>query len=83
MAVLVVDEAAHGGGVEVDREREAVVVGLVVCQADHRRRVPEPHATNHKMPPKISTHMKELGMIVGKEKVEEAGRVSETWGIGQ
>ena len=78
MAVPAVDEAAHGDGYEVDREQGVVVVGLVVYPADHRHRVPEPHATNRKMPPKISRHTKELGMIVGKKEVEEAGRVSET-----
>ena len=78
--VLEADVVAHDGGDEGDCAREVVVADLVVCQRDHRHRVFEPHATNHKIPSKISIRTKGLGIMAGKKKAEEVERVSETWG---
>ena len=80
VVVLEVDAAAHDGGDEGDCIREVVVVVLVACPRDHRRRVFVPHATNRKTPSKMSIRTKELETKAGKKKAGEAQRVFETWG---
>ena len=81
--VLGADVVAHDGGDEGDCVREVVVVVLVACPRDHRRRVFVPHATNRKTPSKMSIRTKGLGIMAGKKEVEEVERVSETWGTRQ
>ena len=76
--VLEVDVVAHDGGAEGGCAQEAVVVGLVACQMDHRHHVFEPHAKNSKIPSKTSISTRGLGIMAGKKKVEEAEWVSET-----